>query len=121
MTDTTMTLRKIFLEQALLLEKMGFPGGLSQEGAHKQLTAALVECVEALNETNWKVWKPNYLEPLSVEQQKAFATELTDIIQFVVNAAIYMGYTADDLDEALRAKLLVNYSRIANGEVTCQD
>lgn len=118
MPERTVSFEEFFKAQYELLEKMGWPGGKNQEGAHKQLTAAMVEIVEALSETNWKVWKPNYLQPLSEEQRSKLKTELTDIMQFVINTAIYMDFTAQDLSDGLRAKLKINHERTNNGETT---
>lgn len=118
MTDDTMTFKQFFEQQEILLTRMGWPGGKNQEGAHKQLQAAMVECVEALGETNWKVWKPNYLDPISAEQRELLKTELTDIMQFVINTAIYMEYTPEELSDGLWGKLGINHERVDNGETT---
>lgn len=118
MSDDTVTFQEFFDEQTALLKKMGWPGGKNQEGAHKQLLAAIVEVTEALAETNWKVWKPTYLDPINDGQRERLKTELTDIMQFVINTAIYMDYTAEELSDGLRAKLRVNHRRTDAGETT---
>ena len=116
--DTTMTFKEFFEAQNELMLRMGWPGGVDQEGFRNHILAATSELVEALHETNWKPWKPNYLEPLAPGQRENLKTELTDIMQFIINAALCMGYTAEDLSDGLRSKLRVNHERVDNGETT---
>jgi len=93
----------------------GFDGSHSDAGVKEMLLAAMMECSEALAEVSWKPWKP---EGYKEVDHNLLATELTDIIQFVANAAIYAGLSADDLETALRKKWRVNIERVANGETT---
>jgi len=111
-----MNLKLIYDEQYLLMQKMGWPGGKpgSQEAAKGHLLAAIVECTEALNEINWKPWKNS---KQSVDRM-AYATELMDIIQFVINAAMAMNISPVTLEHALRNKWKVNHERIDRGETT---
>jgi hypothetical protein len=117
-----MTLEEIFVAQITLMEAMGWPAGApdsakcggNQDAAKAHLLAAIHECTEAMNELNWKPWKKNR----KIVDRDAFATELMDIVQLVVNAALVMGYTNEDLAKALRVKWAVNFQRIDAGEVT---
>lgn len=118
-----MNIREIYEEQYKLLEAMGWPAGKpvhlpvgdgNQEAAKSHLLAAIVECTEALNEINWKPWKKGS-KAINYEE---FTTELMDIIQFVINAAIVMDVTPRELESALRSKWLINYQRIQDGGVT---
>ena len=106
-----------------LQKSMDFPGTgdefrihqYSEQGVKEMLLAAMIECSEALGEISWKCWKPSGYKETNKE---LLTTELTDIIQFVANAAIYAGITGPELDKALRAKWKVNFERIAKGETT---
>lgn len=107
-----------------LQKLMGYPGApkfksdnFDSKGVKEMLLAAMVECSEALGEVSWKPWKP---EEYKTVDKHLLATELTDIIQFVINAAIYANLTAEDLDTALRAKWQVNIQRIKDGDTTSE-
>ncbi len=112
----TVSFEELFDEQQKLLDRMGWPGGKSQEGFRNHILAAQVELVEALCETNWKPWKPDYLLSMSKESRKRCMVELTDVMQFIVNASLCMSFTAEDLSDGLRAKLKINHQRVDNGE-----
>ena len=120
MTDKTISFQEFFNEQQVLMERMGWPGGTGQEGLRNHFLAAQVEIVEALMETNWKPWKPDYLFPIDNDARACLGTEITDAMQFLVNAALCMGFTAEDLSDGLRAKLIVNHQRTDDGETTSE-
>lgn len=113
----TMDMAEIVGQQFDLQRRMGFPMGDGEEGAKESLLAAYTEVTEALEEINWKPWRADRKE---VDLHR-FATELTDIIQHVVNAAIAMDLTAVDLAHALRGKWQTNHNRIENNETTRGD
>lgn len=128
-------IQEIMKVQFELQKAMGFPGATefcmgedgdtqalpfsdtnySEQGAKEMLLAAMVECSEALGEFSWKCWKPDGYKEVD---KQAMATELTDIIQFVANAAIYLGLSGSDLAYALQNKWQLNFKRIHMGETT---
>lgn len=110
-----LNLETIFNTQSNLQALMDWPGGIGQAGTKEMLLGAMVECTEALDEINWKPWKAHI--PKDYDKEK-FTTELTDIIQFVINAALCMNLTAEDLTIALQVKWVENYARIKEGKVT---
>jgi NTP pyrophosphatase (non-canonical NTP hydrolase) len=99
--------------QARLQARMGEPTGTGEAGVKESLLHVMVETVEALREINFKPWKTTRFEV----NREALATELTDILQFWANAAIAMGFTAEELTAALRGKWNVNHQRIDDGDV----
>lgn len=105
--------KEMFNAQRTLQSSMGWPNGHGEAGCKENLLHAIVEIVEALNETNFKNWKKQKL----IVNRIKLATELTDIFQFLTNAALAMDLTAEDLTLALRAKWDVNQQRIDDGEV----
>ncbi len=113
-----MNLKEIFEAQTKLMDAMGWPGGKGQAGFRMHIQAAHVELDEALCESNWKPWKTDFDEPMTDVQHELCQVELTDTIQFIVNAAMCLGYTAEDLSTSLQAKLVENHRRIEAGEVT---
>lgn len=107
-------IEELLVNQRLLQHRMGHPTGLGEVGAKENLLHVVVEAVEALRELNFKPWKT---QKILIDRQK-FATELTDILQFVANAAEALDLNASDLSSALRKKWEVNHQRIDQGEVT---
>lgn len=105
-------LGELLATQAGLQEAMGWPGGTGEWGAKENLLHAMVEVTEALRELNFKPWKP--ARPVDLVR---FATEITDVLQFLANAANAVGLTQDDLSMALRAKWQENRRRLQAGEV----
>lgn len=103
-----LSLNELLVCQQLLQDKMGHPTGRGEQGCKENLLHSIIEVVEALREINFKPWKK---EQIQVDRQK-LATELTDVLQFWANAANSMGFTAQELTEALRAKWQVNYQRL---------
>ena len=102
---------KIFEKQLELQTAMGYPLGQGEAGFKEAILALIVEATEALGEVNWKPWKQTRKE---VDHHK-LATEMTDILQFWVNAALIMNLTPDDLMQALTFKWEVNKKRIEEG------
>lgn len=109
MTFNDMTFGEILREQGKLQEAMGWPMGVGEKSAIDNLTHAIVEVTEALRELNFKQWKEK--RPVDVT---AFATELTDVIQFLFNAANAMGIHECTLTHVLREKWKENYRRLEN-------
>lgn len=99
--------------QRALQAAMGNPTGIGEVGVKENLLHVIVETTEALTEINFKPWKTQK----KLVNRQALATELTDILQFWANAANAMGFTAEELTTALRAKWRVNYERINEGSV----
>jgi hypothetical protein len=112
--DEIIDLAELLKTQQLLQHLMAQPGGIGEAGMKENLLHVIVETVEALQETNFKPWKAVGKEV----NRQALAMELTDILQFWANAALAMGFTAQELSDALRRKWSINYERINNGEVT---
>jgi dimeric dUTPase (all-alpha-NTP-PPase superfamily) len=112
-----LTLTELLSIQETLQARMDYPCGLGEVGAKENLLHVVVEVAEALNELNFKPWKAQ----LKFVDRQALATELTDILQFWANAALAMGFTAEELTDALRAKWEVNVGRIQAGEVQGHD
>lgn len=112
--ETVLNLTELMETQKALQSAMGNPTGHGEAGAKENLLQAVVEAVEALRELNFKPWKRG----VKVVDRAAFATELTDVMQFLANAALSMELTAEDLSNALRAKWEVNRDRINAKEVT---
>lgn len=106
-------LSELFETQRILHARMGDCTGVGEAGVKENLLHVIVEAVEAMQEINFKPWKAKRI----AVDRVALATELTDILQFWVNAALAMDLTADDLTAALRAKWDVNQQRIDDGEV----
>lgn len=105
-------LTELLQTQELLQTKMGNPTGFGELGCKENILQLIVEAVEALREINFKPWKTKTKEV----DRAALATEMTDILQFWANATLAMGFTAEDLTMALRAKWQVNQQRIASNE-----
>lgn len=99
--------------QAALQARMGEPTGTGEAGMKESLLHVIIEATEAMTEINFKPWKA---EKRPVDRQ-ALATELTDILQFWANGALAMGFTPEELTQALRAKWEVNQQRINEGSV----
>lgn len=122
-----MNIAEIYEMQYQLQKSMGypgtsspyFPGDVNEQGGKEMLLAAMVECSEALGEFSWKPWKPEGYKP--IEDKMLVATELMDIIQFVMNAAIYLGLNPIHLEDALRAKWEENDRRVQDGETTTNE
>lgn len=108
-----LTLAEVLSTQLQLQARMGWPTGSGEAGAKENLLHVMVEAVEAMREINFKPWKGTVKHVDLCD----FATELTDVLQFLANAALSMSITADDLEAALRAKWEVNHNRITAGEV----
>ena len=106
-----LTFNEVHRRQSDLQMRMGFPNGFGEIGASENLFAAMMECAEAINELNWKKWKA---EKNPVDKER-FATELTDIIQFVFNAAACLELDEYDLATALIKKWDVNDHDIKSG------
>ncbi len=96
---------------ALRLKAMGNPLGMGEAGFKEAILALIVESTEALCETNWKPWKKTHKEV----NRQSLATEMTDILQFWVNAALTMELTPEILEQALRGKWKINKQRIKDG------
>lgn len=111
--EQVLDLTELLAAQARLQLRMGHPTGVGEAGVKESLLHVMVEAVEALREINFKPWKA---KKFSVNRV-TLATELTDILQFWANAAIAMGFTAEELTDALRAKWGVNDQRIKDGDV----
>ena len=104
--------------QTDLQQAMGWPCGHGVDGFKENMFCAIVELTEALNELPWKQWKRyDSGEAGWAHKKLKVATELTDSIQFVFNAAIALGITSDDLSYALQAKWAENFDRIDKNEV----
>lgn len=113
---------ELMITQMSLQNAMGWPGGRGIEGFRTSILAANVEMVEALSELPWKPWKnyPHTVEEVMLddEMRKIIATEITDVFQFLANAALSIGLTHFELSAALRDKWVVNRTRINKGETT---
>lgn len=112
--DHTVTFRELLLTQQDLQVEMGDPTGHGEPSIKENLFQAIVEVVEALREINFKPWSR---KKVVVDKQK-LATEITDVFQFLANAANSGGISPEDLSRALHAKWAVNYQRIQDGEAT---
>jgi NTP pyrophosphatase (non-canonical NTP hydrolase) len=112
--ETSLTFDELWGTQYRLQAAMGWPNGTGEAGVKENLLHVVVEAVEALREINFKNWKRN---SVTVDKE-ALATELTDIIQFVFNAAIALDLDGVDLTKALRTKWEENRRRIEDGETT---
>lgn len=110
----TVSFGELLKTQYDLQERMGWPTGNGIPGFKENMLAAHGEISEAVNEIPWKNWKPvGYKEV----DRDALATELTDILQFVANAALCMDLTACELSGSLRRKWMENDRRIRDREV----
>lgn len=110
---TVLSLTELLGTQARLQARMGDPTGTGEAGLKENLLHVIVEATEALAETNFKPWKATRKEV----DREALAMELTDILQFWANAALAMGFTPEELTNALRIKWNVNHQRIDTGDV----
>jgi len=110
---SVLDLSELLQTQRELQHKMGDPIGHGEAGCKENLLHAIVELVEAMREINFKPWKARQ-KPVD---RKAFATEMTDVLQFWANAANAMELTPEELTHALRKKWVVNVQRIQLGEV----
>ena len=109
MKNETLTMAEMFTEQSNLEAALGNEPNADTAPMH--LLAAVSETMEALDELNWKPWK----KTKRTVDLEAYAEELTDTFQFLVNAAIALGLTEEDLTCALRDKWLINHRRITEG------
>lgn len=88
-------LSRIFELQKELQERMGEEPLFDQEFVKTMTLAAIVELAEFVQCTDWKPWK----EPTGWKRDAA-VEELVDAFHFVVNLALALGLTADELFEA---------------------
>lgn len=102
----------IFENQAYLQERMGNPMGTGEEAVYHNIMGIISETQEVLAEINWKRWKEDYPNYKEVDRDKLLI-ELTDILQFWVNACQVMGFDASDVFAALAGKWRVNHARIS--------
>lgn len=113
-----LNLHELFEQQRRLQSRMGWPGGSPYTpiaGARTHVLAAMAELTEFLDELPWKPWKPEGYKEID---RDAAATELTDVFQFLANAALCLGFTPEDLTTALRRKWVVNHARTDAGKTT---
>jgi len=110
-------LTELLTNQSRLQAAMGHPTGHGEAGAKENFLHVIIETVEAMREINFRPWKAAKKEV----NRAALATELTDILQFVANAALAMGFTPEELSAALRAKWQENWRRIHEREVTSNE
>lgn len=106
-----LTLPELFMAQADLQAALGWSTDRGEPGVRLNLLAVVNEAMEALDEVNWKPWKKT-LKPVD---RTALATELTDLLQFWVNACLAAGLGPADVTAALRAKWKVNHQRLKGG------
>ena len=104
-------LNTIFENQRLLQSCMGNPMGAGQEGVYHNIMGIINETQEVLDEINWKRWKKDFPAYKKVDMDKLLV-ELTDILQFWVNACQAMGFSDDDVFAALTGKWEINHDRI---------
>lgn len=82
-----------------------------EELTKEQIIAVQAECIELLNETNWKPWKKKQ-KKVDVHELKF---EIADLTHFLLNIAIIWGMTADDFAAYYHAKNKENHKRQNNG------
>lgn len=114
MREILLTINEILKTQEKLNVAMGNPMGMGQKGVKENVLAAIVELVEVLDEINWKSWK---LVDKEVNRQDLL-TEMIDVLQFWANMVNCMGFTADDVAEALSKKWSENVRRVQANETT---
>ena len=104
-------MNKIFREQQRLQDVMNNPMGKGEEAIKNNIFAMAVEGVEVLDEINWKPWKK---QRKRVDPQKVHE-ELVDCLQFLVNAMIASGMSANDVNWIIERKWEINHRRVKDG------
>lgn len=104
-------LRQVFGSQAHFQKLLGHDYSTMSteelvEYIKNQVLALLDEGHEALNEVSWKPWAKD-----TFVNHKELAGELADILCFLVNLALAVGMTAQDLYAAHQEKALRNIKR----------
>lgn len=76
------------------------------------LLATLVECVEAMDEINWKIWKADK-KNIDITKLKY---ELVDIFTFFIDLCILWDITPNELYDLFMEKYKVNCERYINNK-----
>lgn len=82
----------------------------SEERVSELCTAIVHEAVELQRTTNWKWWK----SPVDFDRERA-KEELVDVLHFVVQVALELELTPDDLLREYRRKNAINRKRQESG------
>lgn len=78
---------------------------------YNSATAAMVEIGEMLQEdTRWKAYTTGSKKSPHTNRD-AFIEELSDAMIYLINTAIYAGFSAEDLCKSIDAKIEKNYKR----------
>jgi len=77
------------------------------------IVAMQVEQVEFLNEFPWKPWRP--VSGQHVGSQEKIADEWVDCLFFLIDQALCVGLTAEEVVKAYKNKMKVNIKRITEG------
>lgn len=101
--------KKIFDRQRYLQEQFNEIPNVVQ--TYNSATAAMVEIGEMLQEdTRWKAFTTGSKKPPHTDRE-AFIEELSDAIIYLINTGIYAGFSAEDLQKSIDAKIEKNYER----------
>ncbi len=92
-----------------MMDTERYPGG-AEERVSALCTAIIHEAVELQRTTNWKWWKAK----TSFNEAEA-REELIDVWHFVVQAAIELGMTPDDILAEYERKHAINIDRQKDG------
>lgn len=84
------------------------------ENVRQQALAAFIELGEAIQELDWKPWAKEPGWPSEAAKYKTLE-EIVDLLHFVANILLALGFDAQDLGEAYERKMQVNRDRMARG------
>ena len=89
------TILELLDKQYELQKKLG-TAEISGPNAIRNIQAMQVECVEALNELDWKWWP----HKTPMHDREAFVSEMVDVLQFWLNAMNALGVGISEFNTA---------------------
>lgn len=108
-TDKLETIFELQRSFAKMVSSGRYAGSI-EEKISSLCVAIINEAVELQQTTNWKWWK----EPVPFDAAHA-REELIDILHFVIQAALELNLTPDDILKEYRRKNEINKERQRNG------
>ena len=118
-------LTQVFERQREFKVRVAGPYHVSTSGdvelcVQRWATCIMMEAAELLDWTRWKQWSKQLgnkrnVKPGSEEHIGEMRMEIADVLCFLVNCAIDLSMSAEDLNRLHEAKMLVNYARQGTG------
>ena len=99
-------LRDLFDLQRALQKKIDFTGMTLIQYIRLMFIGVVTEACEALEETNWKVWK----QPKIINNDK-FKDEIIDIFHFLINMCLAANMNAEEVIQRFTKKNKTNFKR----------